>query len=87
MNKKKWVTIGILPIMWLIYFLFEFLTGRIENNSETLMMLFLIIPFALVGYLIYVLVNKYKDGFSKKNITMDIYDSNDFRSRNKIYYT
>ena len=51
MNKKKWVTIGILPIMWLIYFLFEFLTGRIEKNSETLMMLFLIIPFALVGYL------------------------------------
>ncbi len=30
------------------------------------MMLFLIIPFALVGYLVYVLVNKYKDGFSKK---------------------
>ena len=85
MNKKKWVTIGILPRMWLIYFLFEFLTGRIEKNSETLMMLFLIIPFALVGYLVYVLVNKYKDGFS--NITMDIYDSNDFRSRNKIYYT
>lgn len=53
--------------MWLIYFLFEFLTGRIENNSETLMMLFLIIPFALVGYLVYVLVNKYKDGFNKKH--------------------
>ena len=68
MNKKKWVTIGILPIMWLIYFLFEFLTGRIEKNSETLMMLFLIIPFALVGYLVYVLVNKYKDGFSKKTL-------------------
>ena len=68
MNKKKWVTIGILPIMWLIYFLFEFLTGRIEKNSETLMMLFLIIPFALVGYLVYVLVNKYRDGFSKKTL-------------------
>ena len=48
--------------------LFEFLTGRIEKNSETLMMLFLIIPFALVGYLVYVLVNKYKDGFSKKTL-------------------
>ena len=68
MNKKKWVTIGILPIMWLIYFLFEFLTGRIEKNSETIMMLFLIIPFALVGYLVYVLVNKYKDGFRKKTL-------------------
>ncbi|EGT3617600.1 signal peptidase II [Clostridium perfringens] len=68
MNKKKWVTIGILPIMWLIYFLFEFLTGRVQNNSETFMMLFLIIPFALVGYLVYTLWNKHKNGFSNKTL-------------------
>lgn len=68
MNKKKWVTIGILPIMWLIYFLFEFLTGRVENNSETFMMLFLALPFALVGYLVYALWNKHKNGFSNKTL-------------------
>lgn len=66
MNKKKWVTISILPVMWLIYFLFELFTGRIDNNSETLMMLLLAIPFGLVGYLIYTLWNNHKNGFSNK---------------------
>lgn len=66
MNNKKWVTISILPIMWLIYFLFELFTGRIHSNSETLMMLLLTIPFGLVGYLIYTLWSNHKNGFSNK---------------------
>ncbi|MGG5460082.1 signal peptidase II [Clostridium sp. B9] len=68
MNKKKWVTISILPIMWIIYFLFELLTGRIDSNSETLMMLLLSIPFALVGYLVYTLWNSYRAGFRNKTL-------------------
>lgn len=68
MNKKKWVTISILPIMWIIYFLFEFFTGRIENNSETFMMLLLIIPFALIGDITYILITKYKKGLKNKTL-------------------
>ena len=30
-NKDKIITIGILPIMWLIYFLFEVFSGRVER--------------------------------------------------------
>lgn len=68
MNKKKWVTTSILPIMWLIYFLFEFVTGRIDGGREAISMLILIIPFASVGYIVYALWKKYKNGFSNKTL-------------------
>ena len=30
-NKDKMLTIGILPAMWLIYFLFEIFSGRVHD--------------------------------------------------------
>ena len=31
LNKDKIITIGILPIMWLVYFLFEIISGRVKD--------------------------------------------------------
>ena len=36
-NKDKMLTIGILPVMWLIYFLFEVFSGRV-NDLYTLIL-------------------------------------------------
>ncbi len=68
MNKKKWITTSILPVMWLIYFLFEFVSGRISGGKEALSMILLIIPFAFIGYVIYALWKKFKNGFSNKTL-------------------
>ena len=45
-NKDKIITIGILPIMWLIYFLFEVFSGRV-NDLYTL-----ILNLSLIFYLL-----------------------------------
>lgn len=65
-NTEKWLTIGILPLMWLAYFTFEILTGRVKDFYTLIMNLLLTILFALTGWLIYTLSKIYKDGFSKK---------------------
>ena len=33
MNNKKLLTVGVLPLMWFLYFLFELFTGRIKNET------------------------------------------------------
>lgn len=67
-NKDKLLTIGILPIMWLIYFLFEIITGRVNDMYTLILNLSLIIVFAIVGLLIYVLGKHYSKGFSGKKV-------------------
>lgn len=66
MKNLKSLTIGILPLMWLLYFLFELVTGRLKDSADIIFNLLLIIPFALVGLLVYYLANKYYKGFSTK---------------------
>lgn len=67
-NKDKLLTIGILPIMWLIYFAFEIVTGRVKDLYTLILNLSLVFVFALVGYIIYYLSNKYSDGFQGKKL-------------------
>ena len=64
MNTKKALTIGTLPAMWLIYILFELLTGRIKNIETIIFNIFLIFLFAATGYVIYIISLKHKDGFN-----------------------
>ncbi|MGL5244304.1 MAG: signal peptidase II [Sarcina sp.] len=66
MNKKKMVTILGLPIMWLIYFLFELFTGRLTSLYDVLMNLLPMILFAFIGYFIYTIFEKNKSGFSSR---------------------
>lgn len=68
MNKKKLLTIGILPLMWFLYFIFELVTGRINDTLTLIGNILFLFLFAFVGLIIYYLGDKYKDGFSFKNI-------------------
>lgn len=67
-NKDKILTISILPLMWLIYFAFEIVTGRVKDFYTFITNLALIVLFALVGYIIYILSTKYSHGFSGKGV-------------------
>ncbi|MGG7145145.1 signal peptidase II [Clostridium nigeriense] len=66
-NKEKWLTIGLLPIMWLLYFFFEIITGRVDDFYTLFMNLLLTTIFAFTGWIIHLISNKYKKGFSNKS--------------------
>lgn len=68
LNTDKLLTIGILPIMWLVYFLFEILTGRVTDLYTLLLNLSLIIVFAFTGWIIYSVGKKNEQGFSNKTL-------------------
>ena len=69
-NKDKWIIVSILPVMWLIYFAFEIITGRVNDLYTLILNLSLIFVFGFVGYLIYILGEKFPDGFSGKTLFM-----------------
>ena len=68
MNTKKALTISVLPAMWLIYIIFELLTGRITDLKTIIFNIFLILLFALVGYIIYSISLKHNNGFDFNNL-------------------
>lgn len=68
MKKDKFLTISILPIMWLIYFLFEFITGRILSQYDLMMNLLLTVLLALVGIIIYLLGKKFASGLKPRSL-------------------
>lgn len=68
MKKIKFLTISVLPIMWTAYFLFEIFTGRVTDANTILGNIALIILFAIVGYLIYILSQRYPNGLLYNSI-------------------
>ena len=66
-NKDKIITIGILPIMWLIYFLFEVFSGRVNDLYTLILNLSLIFLFAFVGWIIYMYSIKNRFKTNNKN--------------------
>ena len=66
MKYSKLITIGFLPIMWTIYLIFEFSTGRIGSNNIIIGNIVLTILFTFVGYLIYLVSNKFPYGITTK---------------------
>ncbi|MBE6053986.1 MAG: signal peptidase II [Clostridium sartagoforme] len=68
MNKEKWLTISLLPIMWLLYFAFEIITGRVNDFYTFFLNLSLTIIFALTGWIIYSVSQRYNDGFNAKTV-------------------
>lgn len=65
-NKEKLLIIGILPLMWLAYFLFELFTGRIESLYDICLNLSLLFLFAFVGWVIYVIQKSFPNGIQSK---------------------
>lgn len=68
MKNLKYVTIGILPLMWTVYFLFELFTGRVTDITTILGNVALIALFALVGFYFYNMSKKYPKGFTCKTM-------------------
>lgn len=62
MNNKKILTISILPLMWVLYILFELFTGRITDLQTIFFNIMLIILFAFIGLFTYTIGIKYEDG-------------------------
>lgn len=67
-NKDKILTIGILPAMWLIYFLFEVFSGRVTDLYTLILNLSLILVFALTGWIIYKCSTKRPNGLNNKSL-------------------
>ena len=65
-NKDKILTIGILPVMWLIYFLFEVFSGRVNDLYTLVLNLCLTLVFALTGWIIYKCNTKNPNGLNTK---------------------
>ena len=66
LNKDKIITIGILPIMWLVYFLFEIISGRVKDFYTLILNLSLLLVFALVGAIIYKCSTKNLNGLNNR---------------------
>lgn len=67
-NKDKLLTIGILPAMWLIYFLFEIFSGRVTDLYTLILNLSLVLVFAFVGWIIYKYSIKSLNGLKTKTL-------------------
>ena len=68
MSKKKLITIGMLPAMWLVYFLFELISKNLKTTYDILMNLSLTLVFLGFGYILYMLYEKFETGFKKKTL-------------------
>ncbi len=64
MKNKKVLTISILPIMWVLYIVFELISGRITDFQTLFFNIILILLFALVGLFTYEMGEKHKNGFN-----------------------
>ena len=67
-NKDKLITISILPTLWLLYFSFEIVTGRVSDLYTLTLNLCLTFLFAFVGWLIYKISTISSNGYSNKCI-------------------
>lgn len=67
-NKDKLITIVILPIMWIAYFLFEIFTGRVKDLYTFILNLSLIFIFLLTGWIIYIFSERYSSGLTRSQM-------------------
>ena len=67
-KKHKLLTICILPVFWLLYFLFEIITGRVNDLYTLILNLSLTIIFAFVGWVIYKFSELNPLGFKTKTL-------------------
>ena len=67
-DKEKLLIIGILPLMWFVYFLFELFTGRIKSLYDICLNLSLLFLFAFVGFIIYCIQRRYSGGIKNKEL-------------------
>lgn len=67
-NKHKLVTISILPALWLLYFMFEIITGRVTDLYTLTLNLALTLIFAFTGFVIYKISECAPNGYKSKTL-------------------
>lgn len=67
-DKEKLLIVGILPLMWFCYFLFELFTLRIKTLYDICLNLSLLFLFAIVGWIIYCIQKRYSNGIKNKSL-------------------
>lgn len=72
MKKEKLIACSFLPAFWMIYFLFELITGRVKDMKQISFNIVFIILFALVGYILYTFGTKLSKGLTTKSIFLSI---------------
>lgn len=73
MKKEKFIACSLLPAFWVVYFLFELLTGRVKDFKQISFNIIFIILFALVGYFLYSLGKNFSKGISTKSILICLF--------------
>lgn len=68
MNTKKLITICTLPIMWIMYTLFELFSGRINDTNTLILNIAIIIIFSFCGLIIYNIGIRFEQGLPYKSI-------------------
>ncbi|MGL4990889.1 MAG: signal peptidase II [Sarcina sp.] len=68
MNKEKLITVATLPIMWIAYFLFEFISGNITTKFDIFMNILFVLLLIFFGYILYINANKFRNGFKTKTL-------------------
>ena len=63
MKNKKVLAIGVLPLIWALYVLFELVAGRITDFQTIFFNIILILLFALVGLFTYTFGINHENGF------------------------
>lgn len=66
LNTDKLITIAILPSLWLLYFIFEIITGRVTDLYTLVLNLSLTLLFAFVGWIIYKISTISPNGYNNK---------------------
>lgn len=73
MDKFKLIIIGTLPALWLIYLLFELITGRISSSATLIANILLLFLFGLAGYIIHLISTKHPKNYKIKNIIIFLF--------------
>lgn len=72
MKKKTLAATAILPALWIVYFLFELITGRVNDTKQITFNIVFIILFALTGYILFKIGTKLESGISAKSVITNL---------------
>ena len=72
MKKKTLAATALLPIYWIVYFLFELVTGRVHDTKQIAFNIVFIILFAVTGFILFKIGMKLESGISAKSVIANL---------------
>lgn len=73
MKKKTLLATSFLPVFWLAYFIFELVTGRVNDFTQIAFNIVFIILFGLTGFILYKIGLRFEKGISVKAIFINLF--------------